>query len=84
MPPGDVRYLQGFPRALRDLSFDRSLDVTTPGSGQTRILAAFMTVGVFRHVMRFNLKEAFESIPRWGEGRDKDSDNAVSMVPLLP
>jgi hypothetical protein len=33
--------------------------------------------------MRFNLKEAFESILRWGDGPDKDGDNPVSMVLLL-
>jgi hypothetical protein len=33
--------------------------------------------------MRFNLKGAFESILRWGEGRDKDGDDPVSMVLLL-
>jgi hypothetical protein len=33
--------------------------------------------------MRFNLKEAFESILRWGHHPDKDGDNPVSMALLL-
>jgi hypothetical protein len=33
--------------------------------------------------MKFNLKEAFESILRWGRGHDEDRDGPVSMVLLL-
>ena len=36
-----------------------------------------------RRIMKLNLKKAFESILRWGEVPDKNSDDPVSMALLL-